>query len=183
MNQHFLNKSANVVVAAVMAAAAGLATAATTSTTVNVTAAVNSVCNMQAASTAVAFGTIPAFLAVTQSAVGNVTLQCNRGATVTLAVNNGNNFGLGASGTLRAMLSGTADYISYHVYQPTGATFSSCAGATTEWTGALTVSSLWASAGGPNTISLCGAVDAAPIAGFAVGASYLDVVTVTATYP
>ena len=38
-------------------------------------------------------------------------------------------FGLGASGSLRAMKSGTADYISYHIFQPTGATFSSCADA------------------------------------------------------
>jgi len=169
--------------AAGIAFSSGVAHAATTATTVNVTATVNSVCVMQAASTPVAFATIPAFLASTQSATGNVTLVCNKGATVTLAVGNGNNFGLGQSGTLRAMLSGTADYISYHIYQPTGGTFSSCAGASTEWTAALNVASLWSSSGGPNTISLCGVVDAAPASGYAVGASYLDVVTVTATYP
>jgi spore coat protein U-like protein len=169
--------------AAGLAFTSGAARAATTSTTVNVTATVNSVCNMQAASTPIGFGTVPAFLATTQAATGNVTLTCNKGATVTLGVSNGNNFGLGQSGTLRAMLSGTTDYISYHVYQPTGATFSSCAGASTEWTAAISIASLWASTGGPNTISLCGVVDAAPAAGYAVGASYLDVVTVTATYP
>lgn len=156
--------------------------AGTTSTTVNVTASVASVCNMQAASTDVAFGSIPAFLAATQTTNGSVTLTCNRGANVSLAVSNGNNSGLGQSASLRAMKSGTSDYISYHVYQPTGSTFSSCSGASTEWTAGLSTSSLWASSGGPNTVLLCGAVDAAPPSGYAVGASYADVVQVTATY-
>lgn len=182
MNKRIATKLLPALAGAALVAATGSAVAATTSTTVNVTATVNSVCNMQAASTAIAFGTIPAFVATTTPATGSVTLTCNKGATVTLGVNNGNNFGLGQSGTLRAMVSGS-NYISYHVYQPTGGTFSSCSGASTEWTSDLTISSLWSSNGGPNTISLCGVVDAAPAAGYAVGASYLDVVTVTATYP
>lgn len=183
MNKRIAAKVLPALLGAALVAAAGSAAAATTSTTVNVTAAVNSVCNMQAASTAIAFGTIPAFVTTTTAATGSVTLTCNKGATVDLGVSNGNNFGLGpGGGTLRAMISGS-DYISYHVYQPTGATFSSCAGASTEWSSDLTISSLWSLTGGPKTISLCGVVDAAPVAGYAVGASYLDVVTVTATYP
>jgi spore coat protein U-like protein len=183
MNKPIATKLLPTLLGAAMVAAAGSAAAATTSTTVNVTATVNSVCNMQAASTAIAFGTIPAFVATTTPATGNVTLTCNKGATVTLGVGNGGNYGLGQSASLRAMKSGTSDYISYHVYQPTDATFTSCTGASTEWTSALAISSLWSGSGGPNTISLCGVVDAAPAAGYAVGASYLDVVTVTATYP
>ena len=163
---------------------ASAAHAGTAIQTLNVSANVNSVCNASGTATDVAFGAIPAFLASPQSQSGTVTFQCNKGATVTLTVSNGSNFGLGATGTLRAMKSGTADYISYHVYQPTGATFSSCAGATTDWPAAgVSVSSLWATGGGANTIRLCGAVDAAPATGYAVGASYLDVVTVTATFP
>jgi spore coat protein U-like protein len=183
MNMRTIAKALPALVGAFLTASAGTSSAATTFTTVNVTAAVNSVCNMQAASTPIAFGTIAAFVATTTLATGEVTLTCNKGATVTLAVNNGNNFGIGQSATLRAMKSGTSDYISYHVYQPTGGTFGSCAGASTEWTSALNIASLWSSTGGPNTISLCGVVDAAPASGYAVGASYLDVVTVTATYP
>ena len=164
--------------------AIGSAQAGTATQNVNVTANVNSVCNASGTVTDIAFGTIPAFLASPQSATGTVTFTCNKGATVTLTVSNGSNFGLGVSGSLRAMKSGTSDYISYHVYQPTGATFSSCAGASTDWPGAgLSISSLWASNGGPNTINLCGAVDAAPATGYAIGASYADLVTVTATFP
>jgi spore coat protein U-like protein len=183
MNKRIAAKVLPIVLGVSLIAAAGSATAVTTTTTVNVTATVNSVCNMQAASTAVAFGTIPAFTVSTTPATGNVTLTCNKGATVTLAVNNGNNYGQGQPNTLRAMKSGTSDYIAYHIYQPTDATFTTCSGASTEWTSALAISSLWSSNGGPNTISLCGVVDAAPATGYAVGTSYLDVVTVTATYP
>src|SRR5690606_2351176 len=131
MNKRIATKLLPALAGAALVAAAGSAAAATTSTTVNVTAAVNSVCNMQAASTAIAFGTIPAFVATTTPATGNVTLTCNKGATVTLGVSNGNNFGSGQSATLRAMASGS-DFISYHIYQPTNATFTSCAGASTE---------------------------------------------------
>src|SRR4029434_5359489 len=105
-------------------------------------------------------------------------------------ISSGSNAGQGQSGTLRAMKSGS-DYISYHVYQPSGLTSASagtCGTSGTEWgTGvggsSLTATSLYASSGGTRSINLCGAVDAAPAGGYAVGTSYLDVVTVTATYP
>jgi spore coat protein U-like protein len=127
------------------------------------------------------FGAMPAFTTgVTQT--GAVTFTCNKGATVKLTISNGSNFGLGQSATLRAMKSGS-DYVSYHIYTPTGATFSSCAAASTDWPASpgLDVSSLWTSTGGPKTTNLCGAVDAAPAGGYAVG-SYSDLVTVTATF-
>lgn len=155
--------------------------AATTATTVNVTATVASVCNMTAASTDVAFGTVPAFLATTQPATGSVTLTCNKGATVSIDVSNGNNFGLGQSGTLRAMKNAGTDYISYHVYQPTDAALTSCAGASTEWTTGISAAGAFSASGGPKAVSLCGVVDAAPGGGYSAGV-YSDVVTVTATY-
>ena len=165
-----------------------LATAAhagTATQNVNVTASVNSVCSASGSASDVLFGPIAAFLASPQTATGTVQFTCNKGATVTLTVSAGSNFGNGQSGTLRAMRSGaTTDYISYHVYSPTGATFSSCVGASTDWPGAgIGISSLWASNGGPNTINLCGAVDAAPATGYAVGVLYTDTVVVTATFP
>lgn len=178
--------------AAVIALSAGSAFAQSTQTTVNVTASVQSTCNMQAGTTDVAFGPIPAFLSGTQTATGQVTLQCNRGATVSIDINNGSagNFGSGQAAGLRAMKSGTSDYISYHIYQPTGLSASSagtCGVTGTEWgSGAggstLDVSTLYSTSGGPRQINLCGVVGAAPTGGYAVGTNYLDVVTVTATY-
>ena len=177
--------------AALLTLAAGSASAQSTQTTVNVTASVQATCNMQAGTTDVAFGPIPAFLAGPQAATGQVTLQCNRGATVSIDINNGSagNFGNGQSVGLRAMKSGS-EYISYHIYQPTGLSSSSagtCGTTGTEWGSgaggsALSVSSLYSASGGPRQINLCGVVDAAPTGGYAVGANYLDVVTVTATY-
>ena len=169
-----------VAVAVASSLSLGIANAGTSTATVNVTANVISTCSATTSKVDVAFGAIPAFLAAAQGATGSVTFTCNKGATVGVTVDNGGNFGLGQSGTLRAMKSGS-DYISYHVYQPTGAAFNACAG-TTEWTASLSMSTLWAVTGGAKTINICGSVDAAPAVGYAVGASYADAVIVTATY-
>jgi len=180
-----LRNNCRILVLGTAVAAAALATSAQAGTTtplsVNVTANVASTCQATASKTDVAFGAIPAFLAAAQPATGTVTFTCNKGASVSVTVDNGGNYGLGQSGTLRSMKSGTSDYISYHVYQPTGATFSACGG-TTEWTASLSIGSLWSSTGGPKTINLCGSVDPAPAAGYAVGASYADVISVQATF-
>jgi spore coat protein U-like protein len=135
--------------------------------TVNVTANVQSTCNASGSVTDIAFGTIAAFLAApTPPAVGNFSLQCNKGATVNVVISNGNNF----SGGMRNMKSGS-DLIPYHIYTPTAASnFVTCSGTTD-----------WPAAPGLN-ISLCGVVDAAPAGGYAVGASYSDTVTVTANF-
>jgi spore coat protein U-like protein len=184
MNKASTTRSIALAVGAATAVAASTALAGSVPQTVNVTANVQSTCNASGSVTDIAFGTIAAFLAApTPPAVGNFSLQCNKGATVNVVISNGANFGLGASGSLRAMKSGS-DYISYHIYTPTNAAFSNCAGASTDWPGApgVNVSTLWAGSGGPNTISLCGVVDAAPAGGYAVGASYSDTVTVTANF-
>jgi spore coat protein U-like protein len=177
-------KHAAKTLAVALGAAAGMTVsapeAATLPQNLNVTASVNSTCNVSGTVTDIAFGPISAFLASPTSPVqGTVTWQCNKGASVTLTINNGLHF----SGGMRNMQSGS-DLIPYHIYAPTGATFSSCAGASTDWPGGgVNVSSLWAASGGPNTISLCGVVDAAPVpGGYAVGASYADQVVVTATF-
>ncbi len=154
------------------------------STTVNVTATVNANCNMQAASTPVAFGSFSAFSGAT--ATGQVTLQCNKGATVRVDINNGNNFGAGQDATLRAMKSGS-DYISYHLYQPNLSSGGpgSCGGTTAWGSGAgagLSATSLYSASGGSNAINICGVVDTPGSSGYAVGTSYTDTVTVTAVY-
>ena len=181
MKQSVISARLAVAVAIASALSLGTAYAGTSTATVNVTANVISTCSATTSKVDVAFGAIPAFLAAPQSATGTVTFTCNKGATVGVTVDNGSNFGLGQSGTMRAMKSGTVDYISYHVYQPTGPAFNGCAG-TTEWTASLSMSTLWAATGGPKAINICGSVDAAPAVGYAVGASYADAVIVTATY-
>lgn len=149
------------------------------STTVTVSATVNANCNMQAASTPVAFGTFPnAFAGAT--ATGQVTLQCNKGATVTVEINNGNNF---ASGT-RNMISGT-DLMPYSLYQPdvAGGSPGTCGGTTAWGSGgaALTATGLYATSGGSKAINICGVVAASATSGYAKGV-YSDTVTVLAVY-
>ena len=179
--RRYNRKSLAGVLASVAALGIGTAQAGqTTALNVNVSANVASTCQLLATKTDVGFNAIPAFLAAAQTATGTVTFTCNKGATVGVTVSNGANSGLGQSATLRAMKSGT-DYISYHIFQPTGASFNACGGST-EWTASLNVSTLWTAAGGAKTINLCGQVDAAPAAGYATGASYADVVSVQATF-
>ena len=173
-------------IAAVLAVQCGVWSAAaqagtTTPLAVNVTSRVVSTCQVSATKTDVAFGSIPAFLSGTVSAHGGIRLTCNKGATVNLSVDNGQSFALGQVSTLRAMKSGSANFMSYHVFRPTGATFIACGG-TTNWTTPLNVSSLWSAAGGQHEVWLCGRVDAAPAAGYAAGATYADVVSVQATF-
>jgi len=152
---------------------------------VNVTASVSAVCNLSATTTDVAFGAIPAFTGTAVNAAGSVSLTCNRGAVVTMDVGNGGNYGLGQSGTQRAMVS-ASNYISYEIFQPNiSGTTTNCTGVSTAWTsgaGAFTATSLFSGSGGPRTIALCGQVAAAPVSGYAAGLSYADVVAVTATY-
>jgi spore coat protein U-like protein len=182
MNRILARKCAGSLIVTLAGLSFGTAHAGTTTPlNVNVTASVASTCQATATKTDVGFGAIAAFLAAPQTATGTVTFTCNKGATVGVTVSNGANYSLGQSATLRAMKSGTADYISYHIYQPTGATFSACAG-TTEWTASLDISALWSATGGPKTVNLCGQVDAAPASGYATGASYADVVSVQATF-
>jgi spore coat protein U-like protein len=154
------------------------ASRAADSTTVAVTATVNANCNMQAASTPVAFSTFNAFSGA--NATGQVTLQCNRGATVRVDIDNGGNF----SGGTRNMASG-ANLLPYSLFQPdiSGGAPGTCGG-TTAWgtvAAGLSATSLWTASGGPRAINICGVVPTPSSSGYAVG-SYTDTVTVTAVY-
>jgi hypothetical protein len=163
-----------------------LAQTTTAPVNVNVTASVSAVCNLSATTTDVAFGAIPAFTASAVNAAGSVSLTCYRGAVVTMDVVNGSNFGSGLIASQRAMASG-ADRISYELFQPNigAGNTTNCTGVSTAWStggSAFTATSLFSSSGGPRTIAVCGQVAAAPVSGYAAGASYADVVAVTATY-
>lgn len=175
---------AGLMLAAVLPVGA-MAQTTTDPVTVNVTASVSAVCNLSATTTDVAFGAIPAFTASAVDASGSVSLTCNRGAVVTMAVGNGTNYGLGQSATARAMKSGT-NYISYEIFQPniTGTT-TNCTGVSIPWGSggaAFTATSLYSGSGGPRTILLCGQVAPAPGGGYDPGAAYADIVAVTASY-
>ena len=149
------------------------------STTVSVSATVNANCNMQVASTPVAFGIFPsAFAGAT--ATGQVTLQCNKNATVTVGIDNGLNF----ANSTRNMISGS-DLMPYSLYQPdiSGGSPGTCGG-TTAWgtaASALAATSLYSASGGAKAINICGVVATPGASGYAKG-TYSDTVTVTAVY-
>ncbi|HWS73557.1 MAG TPA: spore coat protein U domain-containing protein [Quisquiliibacterium sp.] len=155
--------------------------AGTAAATVNASATVNSQCNVQTSTLTMAFGTVDVLAASGGvNAPATLTVQCNKGAQVSVTANNGSNF----SGGKRMKNSANTDMLAYSILQPTGASFSTCPAsisAGTELTStALDVKSLWASGGGPKNITLCGRLEG-PQADASPG-SYSDTVTVTVTY-
>ena len=175
MNSRFTRSLLLVSVAAVLAGPAH----AVDTANLSVLATVNANCNMQASPAAVDFLTFNAFAGAT--ATGQVSVQCNRGATVRLDIDNGGNF---ASGT-RNMASGS-NVVPYSLYQPNiGSGAPGTCGGTTAWgAGAgsgLAVTSLFSASGGVRNINVCGSVPVPGAAGYAVG-SYTDTVVVTAVY-
>jgi spore coat protein U-like protein len=110
-----------------------------------------------------------------------VSLTCNKGATVSVALNNGAN----ASGTQKRMRSATAlDFINYNITVPSIVSGSAtCPGALpgTEWnaTGTFVATTLFSSTGGPKSIPLCVSVPAPQYPGTA--SDYTDTVTATLT--
>lgn len=156
--------------------AAGLPlTAAAQTITVNATVA--SQCSIGTAT--VNLGALN--LAVQTNNTGsNITLTCNRSATVTVALNDGAN---GLAGTKRMQRGATGDFISYNITRPTisGTTTSCPALPGTEWnaTNTLVASTMFSAAGGPVNLALCVSV---PSGQFNVGAgAYVDTVTATVT--
>lgn len=143
--------------------------------TITVNATVNSQCSIGTAT--VDFGALN--LAVqTDNTASSISLTCNRGATVSVALNDGVN----ASGTQKRMrLGATADYINYSITVPTisGTTTSCPALPGTSWnaTNTLVASSMFSASGGPRSLVLCGSV---PSGQFDLGAgAYTDTVTAT----
>jgi spore coat protein U-like protein len=128
-----------------------------------------------------AFGTVDV-LAANGSAIAQpiLTVQCNKGAQVSVTANNGSNF----SGGKRMKNSANSDTLAYSILQPSGALFDSCPASIGNGvelaSTALDVKSLWASGGGPKNITLCGRLEG-PQADASPG-SYSDTVTVTVTY-
>lgn len=117
-------------------------------TTLNVSATVASVCQLSAPSN-IAFGTVQA--GATANASGSVTVTCNRGATVSATTTSAN-----ASGNLKRMRLGvSSDYLDYQVWQPDLTALNACAATQTDWTGVLTMTTLWSASGGARVIPVC----------------------------
>ena len=143
-----------------------------------VAATLTTFCTVSA--TNVAFGAVNAGVATANTA-GQVTLTCNKGATVSrVSLNNGSN----ATGTQKRMrdpVSGS--FLNYKIDRPTGATFNTCpaAGAGPEWnnTNRIVATSLFTATGGPKLINICASI---PAAQYPPAGNYSDTVQVTATY-
>ena len=141
-------------------------------TTLNVSATVASVCLLSAPGN-IAFGTVqPPAIANTS---GSVTVTCNKGAVVSATTTSAN-----ATGTQKRMRLGvTADYLDYQVWQPDLTSLGACAAAQTDWTGSLTMTSLWTASGGSRVIPICATTN--PLSGTATG-TYTDTLTVSVSF-
>ena len=145
--------------------------------TITINATVNSQCNIGNAT--VTLGALNLNVQTNNTGT-NIQLTCNRGATVSVALNDGLNF----SASKRLRRAATTDYLNYNVTVPTIAgTTTSCPGALpgTEWnaTNTLVATSMYAATGGQRDLALCVSV---PSGQFNIGAgTYTDTVTATLT--
>lgn len=147
--------------------------------TISITATVASQCNIGNAT--VALGSINLLGAGTITNTGtSIVLTCNRGATVSVALDNGAN---NVAGTQKR-LAGPVDFINYNLSQPTLPLINgvnTCPALPgTEWTTAAPVAGtpMYAAAGGPRNIPLCVSV---PGSQFPGAGAYADTVTATLT--
>jgi spore coat protein U-like protein len=109
-----------------------------------------------------------------------VNLTCNKGATVTVALNNGAN----ASVVQKRLSDGSGNFINYNLSRPntltTGGPNTCPTLPGTEWNAANTVSAtaLFATTGGPKPIPICISV---PGLQYPQAGTYTDTVTATLT--
>lgn len=147
---------------------------------INISATIVSACTFGSATVTLNGTGIAAGTLVTDTS-NTVNLTCNKGATVSVALNDGANNN-GSQKRLRAP--STANYINYNLSRPntlvdgTGNTCPSLPG--TEWNATNTVSatSLFATTGGPKPIPICISV---PASQFPQAGTYTDTVTATLT--
>jgi spore coat protein U-like protein len=138
-----------------------------------VTATLANFCTISAAN--VAFGPVNAGAAAANTSA-NISLTCNKGATVTVALNNGAN----AAGTQKRMTNGT-DTLNYLIDVPTGLATCPAAGAGPEWnaTNTFSATSAFGTTGGLKQINICASI---PAGQYPSAGSYTDTVQATATY-
>jgi spore coat protein U-like protein len=169
-------KSSIRLIAAGALLAAGLPLTASAQT-ITINATVASQCNI--GNGTVNLGALNLLSGTIYDTGNTISLTCNKGATVVVALNNGAN----ASGTQKRMTNGT-DFINYSFSQPTlplAAAGNTCPGSPgTEWNATNTVAAtpMFTASGGPRTIPLCVGV---PTPQFPGNGSYTDTVTATLT--
>jgi spore coat protein U-like protein len=157
--------------------ALGLPTAALAQ--INISATIVSACTFGSATVTLNGSGIAAGTLVTDTS-NTVNLTCNKGATVSVALNDGAN----ASGSQKRLRApSTTNYINYNLSRPTtlvdgSNTCPSLPG--TEWNGTNTVSAtaLFTTTGGPKPIPICISV---PASQFPQAGTYTDIVTATLT--
>jgi spore coat protein U-like protein len=116
--------------------------------TLNVSATVASICQLSAPGN-IEFGSVQP--GATANAQGSVTVTCNKGATVAATTAS-----LNASGAQKRMQIGASgEYLNYTVWQPDVANLGGCAATQSDWTAAVTLTSLWTAAGGSKVIPVC----------------------------
>jgi spore coat protein U-like protein len=112
---------------------------------------------------------------------GSFQVRCTKGSTgVQVGMGLGSN---PAAGPVlpRHMSAGAADLLTYHLYQPTGATLNTCGGSTV-WddnTGKLAVGSAFWTNSANKTITVCGTV---PQAQDVAAGAYTDTVVIDVTF-
>lgn len=145
------------------------AAAGTASTSFTVTGTVTANCTIAATGLNFTYDPVVANATVNATATGNLTLACTKGSAPVIGLSLGNNAGKGPTGP-RSMLSGTASYLGYDIYQP---------GTTTSWTTTATYTPPAPASKAPQTIVVNGVVFAGQ--DVAVG-SYADTVTATVNF-
>jgi spore coat protein U-like protein len=147
---------------------------------INISATVAAACTFGSASVTLNGGGIAAGSAVTDTS-STVNLTCNKGATVSVALDNGAN----ANGTQKRLRApSTTNYIAYNLSRPNTLVeggLNTCPTLPgTEWNATNTVSatSLFVNTGGPKPIPICISV---PAAQYPQAGTYSDTVTATLT--
>ena len=147
---------------------------------INISATVAAACTFGSASVTLNGGGIAAGSAVTDTS-STVNLTCNKGATVSVALDNGAN----ANGTQKRLRApSTTNYIAYNLSRPNTLVeggLNTCPTLPgTEWNATNTVSatSLFVNTGGPKPIPICISV---PAAQYPQAGTYTDTVTATLT--
>jgi spore coat protein U-like protein len=147
---------------------------------INISATVVAACTFGSATVTLNGAGIAAGTLVTDTST-TVNLTCNKGATVSVALNDGAN-GSGSQKRLRA--ASTTNYINYNLSRPNtlvdGGTNTCPSLPATEWnaTNTVTATRLFATTGGPKPIPICISV---PASQFPQAGTYTDTVTATLT--
>jgi spore coat protein U-like protein len=172
-----MNKAIRLIAAGALLAAGLPLTASAQTITIN--ASVAGQCNIGNAT--VNLGALTLLSGTVANIGTNISLTCNKGATVSVALNNGSNF---FGGSKRLLSVTAADTINYNITVPNvAAGVASCPGVLpgTEWnaTNTFTATTMFSSTGGPKNIPLCVSVPTPQYP--ATANDYSDIVTATLT--